>query len=339
MNGHHTFVRMILIIASTLLVILIFFNVFRMRQRSVQAAIQAEKTRIAIEKGEITPAICTAIREDDLLSIQLLLAKDEMINVDCHSGSPLNMAIAKCKTPSFARWQWAKIVRLLLLHNANPNSPYDRTLSPLEQAVQFLPEVVPALLANKADVNVEFGEPLRLAIKAHQPDVVQALIEHGASVNPFAPPVEMYVYPDRRGTLTLRAKTDPDAPFTPLGNAYLYDPQCVPILLKAGAKLGTDQEHILPRAIVSHDEKASQQRITVLLANGATIDGVNNKGETALHRAVEAGKTATVKQLIDLRANVNIRDAAGHTPLDLAMRKHHSDIVTLLRKAGATQTL
>jgi uncharacterized protein len=78
--------------------------------------------------------------------------------------------------------------------------------------------------------------------------------------------------------------------------------------------------------------------VTLLLENGADIDHQADDGSTALHGAalhpfnrVSSPEAASV--LIEHGAALNIEDAQGRTPLDIAL----PDVAELLREAGATE--
>ena len=44
---------------------------------------------------------------------------------------------------------------------------------------------------------------------------------------------------------------------------------------------------------------------------------------------------ATLKALIDAKANINLADNAGATPLTLAKRRGYTEMVVMLENAGA----
>lgn len=82
--------------------------------------------------------------------------------------------------------------------------------------------------------------------------------------------------------------------------------------------------------------------LTVLLAAGEDVDVAAQgagEGVTALMIAVHRGKSAVVKQLLAAGADVNRREISNErTALHYATQKGHTDIVTLLLKAGADTT-
>ena len=77
----------------------------------------------------------------------------------------------------------------------------------------------------------------------------------------------------------------------------------------------------------------------LLLENGANINsaltGRNAAGWTALHYAAVDGDTEFVKYLISNGANINKATAEGSTALYLAKMGNYTELVDILKKAGA----
>jgi hypothetical protein len=59
--------------------------------------------------------------------------------------------------------------------------------------------------------------------------------------------------------------------------------------------------------------------------------------KTALHIASQSGFLNTVEDLVRNKANVNIEDKQGRTPLDLARQNGHAKIIKLLLSRGAQE--
>ena len=79
------------------------------------------------------------------------------------------------------------------------------------------------------------------------------------------------------------------------------------------------------------------EHIKTLLALGVNINSRTWFGDqgSALHRASSAGRTETVKFLIEKGANVNIKDEASVLPIHRAAGSGHADIVKILLDNGA----
>lgn len=76
---------------------------------------------------------------------------------------------------------------------------------------------------------------------------------------------------------------------------------------------------------------ALQEQIDV----GASIDALDERGDTPLIAAAFSGKLAAARQLLDSGANVNGRSDRGMTALHAAAYTGHRDIVALLIDHGA----
>ena len=79
--------------------------------------------------------------------------------------------------------------------------------------------------------------------------------------------------------------------------------------------------------------------VELLLAKGADVNAQEKTGETPLHRVARRGSLDVAKLLLAAKANVNIRTKAGYpwapyTPMYVAIKDGHPDMVELLRQHG-----
>ena len=71
--------------------------------------------------------------------------------------------------------------------------------------------------------------------------------------------------------------------------------------------------------------------MNLLLQAGATVDAVNNDGNTALHEAARNGEIQVVEALLNAGADKALKGYEGKTALEKAEKMNHPAIVKLLR--------
>ncbi len=70
------------------------------------------------------------------------------------------------------------------------------------------------------------------------------------------------------------------------------------------------------------------------LRSGVSPNAADENGTTALMAAARNRHLKTVQVLLDVRANVNMKDKNGKTALDYARESHQEEIAALLRAKG-----
>ena len=75
------------------------------------------------------------------------------------------------------------------------------------------------------------------------------------------------------------------------------------------------------------------------LTDNSTLNASDNKGQTPLMFACNAGKYECAKLLLELQAEVNIRDKEGSTPIMFAAQNGYDPIVKLLLEKGADKDI
>ena len=177
------------------------------------------------------------------------------------------------------------------------------------------------LVAGKADLNARASNgrtPLHVATFARQRAVIQALAKAGANLN--------LLENDLYDGITIASVADDEETLRVL------------LALGASAKLTTsryDGTALIAAAHLGHDGVVRQ-----LIQAGAPLDHVNNLHWTAVIEAIvlgDGGKRhqATLKALIDARANLQLKDRTGTTPLQLARSRGYLEMVKILEVAGA----
>jgi uncharacterized protein len=177
------------------------------------------------------------------------------------------------------------------------------------------------LTAGKADVNARDGAgrtPLHIATFARQREAIRALAKAGVNLG--------LLENDRYDAVTIASVAD--------------DEETLRLLLSLGAsaKLTTsryDGTALIAAAHLGHDGVVRQ-----LIAAGAPLDHVNNLHWTAVIESIVLGDgrkrhQATLKALIDAKANLQLADRQGNTPLALAKSRGYREMVEMLVQAGA----
>ena len=176
-------------------------------------------------------------------------------------------------------------------------------------------------LAQGAPVNGRDGHgrtPLHVATFARQREAIRALAAAGADLG--------LLENDRYDAVTIASVADDEPTLRVL------------LALGASAKLVTsryDGTALIAAAHLGHDGVVRQ-----LIAAGAPLDHVNNLHWTAVIESIVLGDggarhQATLKALIDAKANLQLADRSGRTPLTLARERGHAAMEQMLRQAGA----
>jgi ankyrin repeat protein len=277
------------------------------------------------------PALLYAAREGDIESAQAMLDKGVDINYgDVDNTTGLTVSILN-KQYSFAKF--------LIDRGANPNiadaagrTPLyaivdirneDWTALPLRKSEDPLPsiEVLKALLAQKAEVNITLSRPLPGKSGMDGGDTTL-----GAGTTPL-----------------LRAARSGDA-------------AAMRLLLAAGAdpKLATREGNnalMLAAGIGYRDknttgtEAEALEALKVAIATGLDINQANTRGEISLHGAASRGADTIVQFLVDRGARLNEKTKQGLTPLDYAYGRNvtaqlpvpRDSTVALVRKLGGAE--
>jgi len=108
------------------------------------------------------------------------------------------------------------------------------------------------------------------------------------------------------------------------------------LLIDAGARLDAKSGSSNPLHYAT--EKGHKEVVELLLASGADVDSIGgSRNETPLHFASRNGQKAIVEVLVAAGADVYAKNNSGRTPMQLAEKAGHTEIVELLRKYGAQE--
>jgi ankyrin repeat protein len=111
------------------------------------------------------------------------------------------------------------------------------------------------------------------------------------------------------------------------------------LTLRSGADLKSVNRYV-GTALIPAAHHGHVDAVRELLKTAVPIDHVNNLGWTALLEAIILGDggpkhTEIVRLLVAAKANVNLADKEGVTPLAHAKKKGYAEIVKVLDAAGA----
>ena len=179
---------------------------------------------------------------------------------------------------------------------------------------------VRTLLGQGADVDARDAAqatPLLVATRHNHVDAARALIQAGADVNAKdAIQDSPYLYAGARGHLEILRAT-----------------------LAAGADLKSTNRYG-GTALIPAAERGQVQAVAMLIAAGVDVDHVNNLQWTALLEAIilsDGGPqhVQIVRQLIEAKADLDLADGDGVTPLQHARKRGYHEIASMLLAAGA----
>lgn len=197
-----------------------------------------------------------------------------------------------------------EVLRLLLIKGANVNALTKDGRTALHLAVEERRrDCARLLLASGARADIRAGDgntPLHIAAGNGDEHMVRLLLQKGAEKN-------------------IRNKYGKTAYDIAAENGHnrLFDALRLGDNLCAAARMG--------------DVKTIQK----LLDHGANVNGRDQNGWTALHRASFKGRIEAARALIDNGVDVNGRDEEGYTALHCAVESGHVDVTELLVKKGA----
>ncbi|KAK8564980.1 hypothetical protein V6N13_020109 [Hibiscus sabdariffa] len=262
--------------------------------------------------------------------VQLLLEFEPNVEFQSRSGStPLEVA-AGCGEEL--------IVELLLAHKASTERSKSSSWGPIHRAaVGGHVEVLRLLLLKGANVDAlakDGNTALHLAVAERRKDCMHLLLANGSK-------------PDVRNV------KDGDTPLHIA--AGLGDEQMVKLLLQKGSNkdvrnkagktaydVAAENGHVrlfdalkLGDSLCSAARKGEVRSIQRLIENGVVINGRDQHGWTALHRASFKGRTDVVRMLINKGIEVDSKDEDGYTALHCAVESGHTEVVELLVKKGA----
>jgi ankyrin repeat protein len=186
--------------------------------------------------------------------------------------------------------------------------------------------------------------PLMLAIHAGRPGVARALLQAGADVDAVNAQGETalseaaYAADAATGALLLakgaKAGTLDRSGKAPIGYAAARGAaRLVGLLLDAGVDVNAAYGHGLTAAMWAAGfsdltaEADAVATLKLLIARGARLDAVDDRGRSALMIAAALNRFATARVLRDAGADPGLRDKSGRTAADLAATAEMRDLL------------
>ncbi|XP_022744353.1 ankyrin-3-like [Durio zibethinus] len=332
----------------------------------------AKKKQVFIDSGiKImfvgSPVLVQLVMDGSMDGIREVLERSDPAwnpadSVDSQGQTLLHIAIAQSRPD---------IVQLLLEFEPDVEFQSRSGSTALEAAAGFGEElIVELLLAHKASTErSEFSNwgPIHLAAVGGYIEVLRLLLLKGANVDALTKDGNTALHlsvEERKNDCTcllLANGSEPDVRNARDGDTALHiaaglgDEQMVKLLLQRGANkdirnkkgktaydVAAEYGHIsLFDALKLGDNlclaarKGEVRTIQRLIEKGAVINGRDQHGWTALHRASFKGRIDAVRMLIDKGIDVDSKDEDGYTALHCAVESGQTEVVELLVKKGA----
>lgn len=294
---------------------------------------KVKKSKSASVKKEKTDSDrwMEAAKKGDLSTLTSLL-KEKKVDINYDSTKYGNTALKSVITSKDIKdeKERVKIVKFLLEKGADPN--IGKYSSPLKVAASNgREEIVELLIKHKAKVT---GDALIKASSKGNVNIIRSLVEHGADVN----------YKETLGYFPL------------MEAAACGHFDAVKYLVEHGAKINEQPKYGVS-SLASAASSGYADIVKYLIEKGADVNLKNKYNRTALRNAIATkvsekntieSKLRIINALLKAKADPNVIDSEGHTPLSWAQaqrrlakdsesRSTWNDVIQKLKDAGAKE--
>jgi ankyrin repeat protein len=287
--------------------------------------------------------------------LQALLAAGANVNSQTENGETENGETENGETPLHyaCKYNHTNIVPTLLAAGANVNLQTESGMTALHYACEDSPNAVPILLAAGANVHSQarsFNQTaLHIACQKNDAITLRSLLSAGANVNLV----------DSFGCTALHTVCRRN-----------YRAHLIPILAAAEADVNSEEKYRGFTPLHFACLLGNVDSVNAMLDAGASVNARDKLGQTPLHTAVQNHHPAIVGTLLEAKAdknlkygcgftavmlesiehdiyhllmqhsdiNISLRDHAGETAIDIAVRRGKFEVVEIIRKAHGMRT-
>jgi ankyrin repeat protein len=203
-------------------------------------------------------------------------------------------------------------------------------------------EVLLAAGAPISERDMELNTPLHYAVERDHKEIVELLIEHGAEITNFHLAVyvgsidKVKVFLGQGIDINAKGYRGKTAIDIAMSNGHI---DIASLLIDKGAKasfltkmrvnMARQERRPVDLSLLTAAQNGEQQKVKVLLDQGADINAKDDQGMTPLHLAAQEGHKEVVEFLLSKDADITAQNIKGYTPLYSAIWSNDPNMVGL----------